>query len=175
MKNILTILVSVAIILSLASSCKKEKMPDSLPPITTEGKGTFGCKINGEIWIPKTQDEFLGNNFNLYSIYEEDLPKRISVVASKIYDDFKQEFAIFIYEPITMGVLDTNIINMRYADVNISIESYKNHKYKQFTNFIITRYDKTNRIVSGTFEGLLVKSITKDSIRITEGRFDVRF
>ena len=66
MKNILTILVSVAIILSLASSCKKEKMPDALPPITTEGKGTFGCKINGEIWIPKTQDEFLGNNFNLY-------------------------------------------------------------------------------------------------------------
>ncbi|MBK9211512.1 MAG: hypothetical protein IPO14_00740 [Saprospiraceae bacterium] len=174
MKNILTILTSVAIILSLASSCKKEKMPDALPPITTEGKGTFGCKINGEIWIPKTQDEFLGTNFNLYAAWEA-TPQRISVIASKRYDDYAQEFAIYIYEPITMGVLDTNVISMRYIDVNISIDYYHNYMYKKFTNFIITRYDKTNRIVSGTFEGLLVKSITKDSIRITEGRFDVRF
>ena len=174
MKNILTILACIAIILSLASSCKKEKMPDSLPPITTEGKGTFGCKINGEIWIPKTQDEFLGNNFNLYAAWEA-TPQRIRMVASKRYDDFGQEFAIYIYEPITLGVLDTNVISMRYTDVNISIESYQNHMFRQFTNFIITRYDKTNRIVSGTFEGILVKPITKDSIKVTEGRFDVRF
>ena len=174
MKNILTILVSVAIILSLASSCKKEKMPDALPPITTEGKGTFGCKINGEIWIPKTQDEFLGTNFNLYAAWEA-TPQRISVVASKRYDDYAQEFAIYIYEPITLGVLDTSAIYMRYTDVNITIESYRNSRYKHFTNFIISRYDKTNRIVSGTFDGLLVKPDNQDSIRITEGRFDVRF
>jgi hypothetical protein len=24
-----------------------------LPPITTEGKNTFGCKVNGKIWLPK--------------------------------------------------------------------------------------------------------------------------
>ncbi|MBL0294048.1 MAG: hypothetical protein IPQ04_07235 [Saprospiraceae bacterium] len=159
----------------LLASCKKEKMPDALPPITTEGKGTFGCKINGEIWIPKTQDEFLGNNFDLVAIYEEDLPKRISMGASKKYGDFKQEFSIYIYQPITIGVLDTNIISMRFIDVNVSFEPYEITRYKQHTNFNIKRFDISNRIVSGTFEGLLVKPITKDSIKITEGRFDVRF
>ena len=36
------------------SSCKKEKVvepePD-LPPLTTTGRMTFGCYVNGESWV----------------------------------------------------------------------------------------------------------------------------
>ena len=33
-------------------SCKKE-LGDKLPPLTFEGKNTFGCKIDGISWTPK--------------------------------------------------------------------------------------------------------------------------
>ena len=26
--------------------------PATLPPITQEGKNTFGCKVDGEVWVP---------------------------------------------------------------------------------------------------------------------------
>lgn len=30
------------------------KQPDELPPITQEGKWTFGFLLNGEVWLAKT-------------------------------------------------------------------------------------------------------------------------
>src|SRR5690554_808835 len=43
-------------ILLSASSCGKEKVvepePD-LPPLTTTGRMTFGCYVNGEPWVAK--------------------------------------------------------------------------------------------------------------------------
>src|SRR5690606_28653311 len=47
----------VIAMLSGASSCKKETTepnssnPNVLPPLTHEGKNTFGCKVNGEVWV----------------------------------------------------------------------------------------------------------------------------
>ncbi len=44
----------------LALQCNKNKNgPDNgnekeqLPPATQSGKGTFGCKVNGEVWVPE--------------------------------------------------------------------------------------------------------------------------
>jgi hypothetical protein len=46
-------------------SCQKEPAPTAtpieiidynvLPPITHEGKNTFGCKVNGEVWVPRVE------------------------------------------------------------------------------------------------------------------------
>ena len=174
MKNILTILTSVAIILSLASSCKKEKMPDALPPITTEGKGTFGCKINGEIWIPKTQDEFLGNNFDLYANYD-DASHVIDIFASKRYGEFNEGFAVYIWRPTMTGLQDTARIGIDFQNINQSIEMYRNNNSSKLTKLELIRFDMPNRIASGTFEAILIKQSNKDTLRITEGRFDVRF
>ncbi len=47
-------LVCFILITSLCSlQCRKyEGPPTELPPITQEGKNTFGCKIDGKIWVP---------------------------------------------------------------------------------------------------------------------------
>ena len=42
-------------------------------------------------------------------------------------------------------------------------------------NVTITRFDTLNRIISGTFKATLYNSIRKDSLKITEGRFDFKF
>jgi len=173
MKNILTILASVAIILSLASSCKKEKMPDALPPITTEGKGTFGCKINGEIWIPKTQDEFLGNNFDLYSAWEA-TPQRITILASKRYGEFDEGLSLFLSHPL-IGTQDTLNTIIDFQNRKQSLELFRNKNIRYLSKIDILRFDLPNRIASGTFEGVVIKKSNNDTLRITEGRFDVRF
>ena len=54
MKKILTPFLAILLI---AASCKKTKTesesPDQLPPITQTGANTFGCLINGNVWLPK--------------------------------------------------------------------------------------------------------------------------
>ncbi|MBS1947911.1 MAG: hypothetical protein JST47_09105 [Bacteroidetes bacterium] len=33
-------------------SCKKSVAEPQLPPITQTGANTFGCKVNGKVWVP---------------------------------------------------------------------------------------------------------------------------
>jgi hypothetical protein len=51
-KNLLLFFFATIFFSSL--QCKKDKNTPStvLPPITQEGKNTFGCKVNGEVWVP---------------------------------------------------------------------------------------------------------------------------
>jgi len=52
MKLLLSIIILSTI---LAVSCQQEEIaPPELPPITQEGANTFGCLINGEVWLPYT-------------------------------------------------------------------------------------------------------------------------
>ncbi|MEO7801559.1 MAG: hypothetical protein ABIR81_06155 [Ginsengibacter sp.] len=40
----------------ITASCKKNNTPtdeDQLPPATQTGANTFGCLINGKVWLPK--------------------------------------------------------------------------------------------------------------------------
>ena len=34
--------------------------PEELPPITTTGENTFGCLVNGEVWLPAGPDRYIG-------------------------------------------------------------------------------------------------------------------
>jgi hypothetical protein len=55
----------LALILLSQTACKKDKhingtgtpppQQQQLPPITTEGKNTFGCLVNGEVWLPEVK------------------------------------------------------------------------------------------------------------------------
>ncbi len=50
MKTLITILTIVS--LAFLSSCDLFGDDPELPPITTEGKGTFGCLVNGKLFLP---------------------------------------------------------------------------------------------------------------------------
>jgi hypothetical protein len=49
--------ICVALML-ICSACTK----DHLPAETQTGAGTFGCKLNGNVWIPKGSDGYSGQN-----------------------------------------------------------------------------------------------------------------
>lgn len=65
-------------VLVLLVACKKNNEGSNgvsnvkeLPPITTEGNGTFGCRLNGEVFLPETPPAaILGEKQpEFYSIY----------------------------------------------------------------------------------------------------------
>src|SRR5437773_8453594 len=38
--------------LFLSNSCRKQKNEEQLPPATQTGANTFGCLVDGKVWIP---------------------------------------------------------------------------------------------------------------------------
>ena len=46
--------ISLALLAILLSACERD-IPTTLPPATQEGKNTFGCYINGELFLKNNQ------------------------------------------------------------------------------------------------------------------------
>ena len=72
------------------------------------------------------------------------------------------------------GLQDTARIIIDFQNRKTSLELFSNLTVRNLTKLEISRFDMTNRIASGTFEGVLIKESENDTLRITEGRFDVR-
>jgi hypothetical protein len=49
--RIITVVSSVVILLASAVSCKDDD--PTLPPITAIGAGTFGCRVNRQVYVPQ--------------------------------------------------------------------------------------------------------------------------
>ena len=56
-------MLSTALLLTACACTKNSKSPQ-LPPITQEGKNTFGCKINGEIFNPLSTFKISGRRIS---------------------------------------------------------------------------------------------------------------
>lgn len=155
----------------MANGCKPKE--DPLPAPTTEGLNTFGCKINGKVWVAN-------------GIRNDQGP-----AAKAIEVEFRQlsatTFYLFIHTnastkdrvqlSMPKGVIGTNRLRNRYDE---PFAVYYDNQFRLFTsmeanpgNVVITRLDTVNRIVSGTFEFDGQYPVSKEIVRVTEGRFDI--
>jgi hypothetical protein len=143
-----------------------------LPPITTHGAGTFGCKINGKPFVAR------GNRTRTATQLDVDISKLyVSVIGRNYLDKVNIPSVSFSIEPL----LDTGIINFP----NNAINSWAQHRVgsQQFIaediikgQIHFLRVDYQRRIFSGTFEFDVydIYNIANgDTIHITEGRFDL--
>jgi hypothetical protein len=166
-------LLSITLLSSL-SSCLTPDNPEpaTLPPLTTEGKNTFGCLIDGRVFVP--DKEQLGKL--RLSIFFEQNSLQLQAKGGKESvlvecDNVTTEGTYFIPPPPFDGGM--------YKSASASSDCW--HKVLQNQSKItINYYDKTARIISGTFEYLNMKPKftfcdTTDIVNITEGRFDVKF
>jgi len=158
----------------LSSSCSLFSFGDddnTLPKATTSGRITFGCRVNGEVWIPKGYDgvpNFEAAWFSDYggvvqvSVYriisqgnvESIQMNPINVNGPGEYDLMSSDYILAVY---TNGKCD-------YDEVGLVSSGKMN----------ITKLDFDNQIVSGTFFFNLEKANCED-VAITDGRFDLRF
>ncbi|WP_426493370.1 hypothetical protein [Hymenobacter sp. 102] len=167
------------LLLTQCSSCKESDpapapLPE-LPPATQTGARTFGCLVNGKPFVAKginlVRGEWLSNTdwvvsagarsqndkFNVYMILTDSLlpvakPYPLRSVSSNY--------------PTSKLVGFTTNANTEQCD-------YKGTRIRTGT-LTITRFDAVARIMAGSFAFTLYEPGC-DSLRVTDGRFDVQF
>lgn len=163
-----------------AMKCRKDPIPpkppvsEQLPAITQEGKNTFGCLLNDSVWIP----------------YKTDFTRKIEVY----YDPFYRNGTLRIIaerkkgdlnQSITMGHDNLNKTGTyQLSDSGSGLyfdDLVKNCVYNAFESNVtskgtlnISKLDLQDKVISGTFEFTLAKPDC-DTIKATNGRFDVKF
>ena len=168
----------------LFTTCKKNDNPnpadqgEQLPPITQEGKNTFGCLLNGQVWLP-------GGNFgtpNFRVNYDPSYDGGTFDLRTYRYlrKDGTDEQYIIMYANNIMTTGTYNFSNIQQTNVSLNDRAtscyYDSRDELNYAigSFTITKFDETNRIIAGTFEFILAKPGC-DTIRVTQGRFDKRF
>lgn len=142
-----------------------------LPPATQTGANTFGCKVNGKVWLP-SKTPFI-----------EFRQGALDIIARNEWD--KNTAVVLNIGDFTISGTDTYQIsgNTPYYSRGYYSRENKTGGYDRFQTddintgtIIITRIDTTQLyyIVSGVFNFKARDEITGEIIEITEGRFDLR-
>ncbi len=195
------LLLSIASLLCF-SSCKKEKKrttnifkqkrPTELPPITTEGKNTFGCYVDGELLVPFPR-RAIKDNFSkfYYGVKWDDLNGTLQVggtMEDEIGNGFKS-VGLYVYKRVfdvgeyvlyTDPYLLGNFFEMNRVGLTIKNQSGETVcdswrvPNPDCGRMNILRLDTVARIVSGTF---YFDAINKegDTVKVTDGRFDFTY
>lgn len=178
------------LVLSLIFSCQKtDPDPDpfdyvqptdpyhTLPEITQEGKNTFGCRMNSVVWVPRV--EIVVPWYTLdFQFSESDYTGTGGIycrVLSTTQDDFMQ--VIFGPTFFKTGVYSMSFRNSTDMDFTKNNKDYSAWKRDSFFNFVKVNYINTDlNIVSGQFQFKLFNDANpKDSIKVTDGRFDLQY
>jgi hypothetical protein len=167
------------LLLLAGPQCKKSSPPlNILPPATQEGKNTFGCKVNGEIWIPYYQCSYgtSGCDELGFHVYSSDsvnkLPLQFTLVAERSISDNNYS-AFFINTYSGANITQTgNIYNSLSIWCVIGNDYHTQSLYTGSMN--LTKLDTVNNIMSGTFSFTQYNS-PSDSVVVTDGRFDLTF
>ena len=162
------------------AACKKDNY--SLPPETQNGANTFGCKIDGKVWVPKGTDYNSGQNVTAYyqHIYsgQEGFVFRVSATN---YEKKPLEYFSIVLDSskIQTGISYTIRNGYKgefYAAYWIGSSQAKSFYVKEPLkgSIVFHKFDENNKIASGLFEFDAVNSYG-ELIHVTEGRFDVKF
>jgi Family of unknown function (DUF6252) len=178
--NIIGLVLLLAVTLS-ASKCKKTSPTqlEQLPPATQTGANTFGCLLNGVAFTPGG-----GGLLDQILIVQFDPTfqgGRLSIKAKRIFNST---------EYITMSIGGDSILlsgtfNLGYK-TKYKVYYFDSRKlcdvltYSTPAPSIVTgkleiiKFDYNSRIISGIFD-FNISMPNCDSIKATDGRFDVKF
>jgi hypothetical protein len=172
----------LALILLSLTACKKDKHindpgtppQQQLPPITTEGKNTFGCLVNGNVWLPEVTP-YQMFQYPLVSSFQNDI--FFLKATKRIHQNTSQSIEMKIHNLITEQTYFLNS-NSTFENWGGFADNIKSCLYitdsTQVGTVEILKLDIPNKIIAGTFEMKLWKNGC-DTINITNGRFDVKY
>ena len=174
-QNVYLLVMLFTFILFASGSCEKDEEPQ-LPPITQTGVGTFGCLVNGEVWIAKNR--LFGATIGASNNQWEDKRWVISGAAegsgisiqickdSVLKGESTLKGSFETEENCSNGMIYLEDYSPQTASFQTSIED--------IGKIYISRFDTLNQIISGTFYFDAVNS-SGEKIEIRDGRFDVKF
>ena len=159
------------------SSCSKDRGEDPtvLPDATQTGANTGGALVNGAIWVAKIEQPDLypgGNNTQYEHVNGE---YRLQIVLRNFENPSGNSILIKITSTQDIVLGDYQLFN---TDNNRGTLFMSPVGYSTDNNntglLTITKFDKINKIVSGTFSFKAVDGSGK-IINIILGRFDKKF
>jgi len=152
-----------------------------LPPATQEGKNTFGCLVNGEVWVPRVpvgsvtiydkgfsfdETKGLGYGYGNCTLLEMPIDDWMSIGFGKSY-----------FQPTEFNTTnDTSYVkafSILFGRGNIY---YRPDESQTLTSnwLTLTKIDTVRNFISGTFEFTLYSNNPLQApIEVTEGRFDL--
>jgi hypothetical protein len=147
-------------------SCKE----DDLPKPTQNGSGTFACKLDGKVYTPKS----------------EDFKQSAKRAVLRNSNNMVVSGAIIISNNSEIVVLDIGNFNGEgeYELAETGINSFGLYRFKDqyhYTNATytgkvkITHFDRSKKIVSGTFDFKAQNAESKEVVHVSEGRFDLYY
>lgn len=166
-------------LLIIASSCKKDANKDKLPPATQTGENTFGCLVNGKVYIPKGYDgtgrpnphvqydyDLNGQPFLSIETHQYNNNNSVAGIDLSFFNVVRTGYYPMPYEfKFSLGSIEI------LADCGISnLDS----SVQRWGGGVITKLDIANSIISGTFD-CKFKRPQCDTVYITDGRFDIKF
>lgn len=168
------------VILLCFSACKKTI--ENLPEPTQTGANTFGCKLNGENWgplkagilptAPILEARFGGTNavfINARNFSRTPTETEMEIYVANITGpgtyDLNQNTEVSPGQTASYAY---------YEKRNLNIEDQWITGSAAAGQVVITKFDVTNRIVSGTFQFTANAKYGSAAINVTEGRFDVK-
>lgn len=180
-----------ALLALILVACKKEKdrLIDSLPEISMDGRNTFGFLVEGRVWIPQCSKQnggrFCGQVVTFMPSnkqFELSLEMKIKNVESYFHFYIDSLFSEGICTShSTMSFIDgrgTFVQNGGYYDNICGGDAV--------SNITINKLDTINKTVSGRFDALNKELVTNlnfqdlyptspEYIEIKEGRFDIHY
>lgn len=179
------------------ASCSKDNntVDDQLPPITQTGANTAGCIINGKVLIPKNTINSLSGypvyGLNYYVGPQFGIPLFNDYFSLKIANLRSTGIDYWIYihlNEMNLGV-GTYIVEQSNAEFYVDGPNNPQVIVRETTNgksgrtflsgvnsgyIIITRFDYSNKIITGTFKCTLYNEVNpSETINVTDGRFDI--
>ncbi len=178
-------------ILATAAACNKDDGPDNpwgLPDATQIGANTFGCLIDGEPWVAEVTtfgtlqkitatydeigsgvaDQFYLNvsaNF-LTSTLDSAKKEKFTLNLRPIYNEDDLDFSQLLRKDIAYY--------SRLLNIDNSLKLYSLDTLHD-NNLTITNLDTVNNICSAEFSFQLIRASYSDTLKVTEGRFDVKY
>lgn len=156
---------------------------DTLPSVTAEGKNTVGCRINGEVFIPRGSVG-LPNPSAYYDPNAQGGSFNLTMTRFDPGDSIRRSFQIIVANLNKTGVypIVTPKKDVVFAYSRLRISTNTGCEYfgmdaehvKQEGQLVITKLDTEKKIVAGTFTCTLITAGC-DTVRMTEGRFDMKY
>lgn len=150
-----------------------------LPPETQTGAGTFGCLVDGEVWVPRVPLGAITYRDIESTVWEKDFTGS-GVILCNLVDVSES-----IDNELVLSFGNTHFNSTKLFSVSIfgryktsTGEYFRSDYHYTNSNFIdITKIDTLNNIVSGIFNLTLYRDSTNlgDKIEISDGRFDLKY
>jgi hypothetical protein len=174
---------------------KPANKPETLPPITQEGKNTFGCYINGNLFLPRKSTFFtpkLAQRYDGKILSISVKSYKDSINANSIYEDLgffvqgvtREGTYELVPYPYKCDICnDTTFLSpityLRSFD-NTSLCYFNNRNHDISGTITISKINNVagSFFISGTFEFTLTMrkagSCDVNVLRVTQGRFDLK-